>query len=231
MNILITKNNPSKTLYQRSNDSFRYEFKSFINTTLLPNAVRSFDDYTCVGLFSHCAIDWLIKYGLQSLGNCHFVCLSHKQCERLRSAKLKVSVARRGEFSEMTELILEHSCSGKVLILKGDRSIEDVSDRLKMKRSGVDVHIVYKTTLAGESGRVNSKDAVLFYSPTGVEGFLDEGNRIIKGCRVFAIGNTTAKAVREKLKTDVIVSPVQEEAAYIQFVRDELSGRKKQLAV
>lgn len=231
MNILITKYNPSKFLYQRSSDSFKYEFQSFINTTLLPNAVRTFDDYSCVGLFSHRAIDWILNYGLHALRNCHFVCLSQKQSERLRSVNLNASAAEGGTFTQMTELILEHSGSGKVLILKGDRSMEDVSSRLKNKTSGIDVRIVYKTTL--ESGLLNviTADAVLFYSPTGVEGFLKAGNRLRKGSTVFAIGDTTAKAVREKLKTKVIVSPVQEEAAYIQFVRDELSGRKKQLAV
>lgn len=227
MRILITKYNPSMQLYSSKDDAMNYQFHSFIQTEFAPEHLGGFDTYDVVCLFSHSAVDWVLKHACNTFENCRFIALTQKQCGRLKSAGLTANAPEHGVQYEMTALVLEHNGSGRVLILKGDRSMENVSDALSDRGVVVEQRMVYKTVLQPHHVNVRGNDAVLFYSPSGVEGFLKGHNRLQKTCKIFAIGPTTAKAVREKLNTDVTVSPIQEEAAFIEFVRNELSGSKK----
>lgn len=74
--------------------------------------------------------------------------------------------------------------------------------------------VVYKTIMTPREIEKNY-DAILFFSPSGVQSFFSL-NSTNDHTVLFAIGNTTASAIRELSKNEIIVSPQPDKKIILQ---------------
>lgn len=98
----------------------------------------------------------------------------------------------------------------------GDRRREDLPDSLKA--AGWQVHeiIVYQTILTPR--RIDKTyDTIVFFSPSAVESFFSM-NTIEPHIPIFAIGRTTAAAIRQKCSNPVTVSEKPDEQILIRQI-------------
>jgi len=110
----------------------------------------------------------------------------------------------------------------KFLFLRGDKSLRTIPKLLK-EQSIVDEIVVYRTienaideTLKNEIGERLSKnkiDWICFFSPSGVESFVETFSKFsLNDIKIAAIGTTTAKKVAENnLKVEFISSKANAE--------------------
>ena len=92
-----------------------------------------------------------------------------------------------------------------------------------LKKHGVQLEelIVYKTRLTPK--KLDARpDAILFFSPTAVRSFFSL-NELFPETAVFAMGTTTARALKENTGIPVIVSP-EADKAYVLDMAMEYAG-------
>jgi uroporphyrinogen-III synthase len=75
-----------------------------------------------------------------------------------------------------------------------------------LKQAGIKVHekVVYRTMLTPQE-ITRSYDGIAFFSPSTVESFFSV-NKMAPETVIFAIGGTTAAAVRERCDNGILVS-------------------------
>jgi uroporphyrinogen-III synthase len=109
---------------------------------------------------------------------------------------------------ELADAIIKSKTSHAVLHLCGTLRLPVLGD--KLKKAGFDyAEIVVYQTIIQTGKKVNkSYDAILFFSPSGVEGFMEQNN--FGGETVCCcIGKTTAHTLKEKKNTANIILPEQ----------------------
>lgn len=104
----------------------------------------------------------------------------------------------------------------EVTFFCGDKRLDTLPFLLRENNIPVNEIIVYRTqeTPREIKGRY---DGVLFFSPSGVRSFLD-ANRIDSSAVLFAIGNTTAKALEECADNKLIISKIPSKEGVIEEV-------------
>lgn len=106
--------------------------------------------------------------------------------------------------------------SEEVLFFCGNKRLDTLPTLLSEQGITVREYIVYNTTLTPLTVD-KDYEAILFFSPSGVESFLSE-NGVARDTVLFSIGHTTAKALRNRLPNEVIVSPEPEKKQLIETV-------------
>jgi len=103
----------------------------------------------------------------------------------------------------LASIIKDHDVL-EVVFFCGNKRMDLLPELLSLDDIAVHEVIVYHTT---ETPHVATKgyDAILFFSPSGVNSFFSV-NAIAERTVLFAIGNTTANAVKQKTSNEVIVS-------------------------
>lgn len=103
----------------------------------------------------------------------------------------------------LAALILQHEEIKEVAFFCGDMRREELPQILQQNGVGVKELPVYSTRLTPEKVTY-AYDAILFFSPSAVESFFSVNN-IGAGTVLFAIGNTTATALRTKTENTIII--------------------------
>ena len=106
--------------------------------------------------------------------------------------------------AELAETIIGEGWVKAVWFFCGDLRREELPARLR--QAGLEVHevVVYKTRLTPRKiGRVYN--GIAFFSPSAVESFFSV-NTMAPGTRLFAIGGTTAEAIRQRCDNPVTTS-------------------------
>jgi uroporphyrinogen-III synthase len=109
-----------------------------------------------------------------------------------------------GSAAELAETIIGEGWVKAVWFFCGDLRREELPAMLR--QAGLEVHevVVYKTRLTPQKiGRVY--DGIAFFSPSAVESFFSV-NTMAPGTRLFAIGGTTAEAIRQRCDNPVTTS-------------------------
>ena len=99
---------------------------------------------------------------------------------------------------------------GKIIFFCGDHRRDELPAKLAAHHIPVTEIIVYETSLTPKQVSKNY-NGILFFSPTAATSFFSV-NEIKKDTILFAIGNTTAKAIAQHCQNKIIVSesPVKE---------------------
>jgi uroporphyrinogen-III synthase len=102
------------------------------------------------------------------------------------------------------KIIRQQKLSREVYFFCGDKKRNELPELLKQNNIKVNEVEVYTTTILNHS--VEKKyDAVLFFSPSGVQGFF-ENNSGNEKTVLLAIGDTTANEIKKFSKNKIIVS-------------------------
>ncbi len=123
-----------------------------------------------------------------------FFAVGHKTAEGLKEAGIEVSIPENETAVALAEFILAQKIKS-VLFWCGNLRKEELPELLKQHHVAVTELTVYHTGLYPR--RITATyDAVMFLSASAVESFFSV-NELPKGAPVFAIGDTTAHALKE----------------------------------
>lgn len=144
------------------------------------------------------ALKYLMKNGLQVRPEVQLFAVGSKTREALEGLGLDAKIPRIQDGTHLAELIIEEGKSDSVIYFHGNLSRDEMTEKLKAKKINVFEVEVYKTKIKPVSLPNNPVEAVLFYSPSAVEGFKQGQGFIGDLPQLFAIGPTTAEALRQE---------------------------------
>lgn len=119
---------------------------------------------------------------------------------------------------ELRDKILKNKEIESVVFFCGDKRLTNIPEYLPQHGISVQEVIVYKTI---ETSQYIQKDyeGVLFFSPSAVHSFFSE-NTLLTNTQLFAIGKTTAQAIRTYCRNKVTTATYAGQEALMQLVID-----------
>lgn len=159
-----------------------------------------------IALTSQMAVEgWIALAGAWQLQlkDYRFFCISGATSKAAQEQNLLI--AGTGDNAEMlAEAILLDSSVMEVTFLGGNRRLDILPEKLRGRGVEVNELEVYRTELVPVE-LIPPFDAVIFFSPSGVESYLKATP--YRAAAVFCIGNTTGSYAREHGFSNVLVSP------------------------
>lgn len=125
-------------------------------------------------------------------------CISEKQAAILKRIIQSIVPAKEKNSKSLIQQVRNEKRTSATVYLKGNRSLQ-----LKGLET-FDVE-VYQTSLLKPKVK-DSFDSYLFFSPSGLESFVEGDNQIPEQSKIIVIGDTTAKYARNAFTNEVITS-------------------------
>jgi uroporphyrinogen-III synthase len=112
-------------------------------------------------------------------------------------------IATANDASTLADLIIDKEIK-EVVFFCGDQRRDELPAKLKAKNINVEEVVVYSTIATVE--KVSKRyDGILFFSPSAVESFFS-ANQVDSNTILFAIGNTTAETINQKVQNKIIIA-------------------------
>ncbi|RPE09362.1 uroporphyrinogen-III synthase [Chitinophaga lutea] len=156
------------------------------------------------------------SFGFHTAGPtpCHVYCLQGATLAAVEEHMPYLLVAATAANSaELAQKMLAHEVS-VVTFFCGNIRRQELPDMLRANGVGVTEHVVYRTTETPATLE-ETFNGILFLSPSSVRSFFS-ANRLPGHTVCFAIGETTAEALREVTDNKVIVSPTPSMSALLE---------------
>lgn len=168
------------------------------------------------------ALAELMDAGLQVRPEIQLFAVGAKTGEALQQLGLNAKVPRIQDGKHLGRLILEEGRVESVIYFHGNLSRDEMTSQLI--EGGIEVIEleVYKTIINPVSLPKVPVSAVLFYSPSAVEGFKRGQGFDGELPALFAIGSTTAEALRKETSHGVEVAEEPDTEALLRKVADHL---------
>lgn len=189
----------------------------FINGKILNIALTSTNAVDALNSYMHFNDTYLVA-------DWNIFCLSGKTKEAVMNALLlRKNIA--GEASNATELAGEIISKGvkEIVFFCSDKRRDELPTTLKNANIKVHEVIVYETTETPVTVS-NDFDAVLFFSPSGVQSFFS-ANELNEDSVCFAIGRTTATSIatytQNKIINSIIPDPKMMIEEAIEYFKQE----------
>jgi len=169
---------------------------------------------------------WLAQYH-QEIGftpNDKLYCLSKKQAKTLDGLAAQCFVAQQSGVSSLVQKIKEKNTGEVIIYLKGNRSLKLIEDELRLPTYTVKTMKVYNNTLLPVQ---LSKEfaAYLFFSPSGIQSFIEANNELPHRASIFTIGPTTGHKAKSTFSNPVYESSSQDELEFIKSAVDKLNAK------
>lgn len=168
------------------------------------------------------ALEELIENGLQVRPEVKLFAVGSKTKEAIESLGLEASIPHIQDGSHLADLIIEEGKIDSVIHFHGNLSRDAMTDKLRKKGIDVVEVEVYKTIIKPVTLPVNPVGAILFYSPSAVEGFGKGQGFDGELPPLFAIGPTTAEALRQYTDQGVEVAETPDTKVLLKTVADYL---------
>ena len=123
--------------------------------------------------------------------------------------------------AELAEKIIEEAEDTELIFFCGDLRRDELPERLREANFDVDEVVVYQT-IATPHKMKKSYNGILFFSPSGVNSFF-EMNHLPPGTPLFAIGNTTATAIRKRCGNPVFTPDHPDRDELVEMVMNYFS--------
>lgn len=172
------------------------------------------------------ALKRLIKNGLQVRPEVQIFAVGSKTKEALEGLNLEAKVPKTQDGSHLADLIIEEGKIDSVIYFHGNLSRGEVTDKLRSKNIEVLEIEVYRTKIKPVYLPENPIEAVLFYSPSAVEGFKQGQGFDGDLPDLFAIGPTTAEALRKEANTGVEIADTPDTKELLKTVADHLFNKE-----
>ncbi|MES1223555.1 MAG: uroporphyrinogen-III synthase [Bacteroidota bacterium] len=118
--------------------------------------------------------------------------------------------------AELAELIVEEENTDEVIFFCGDQRRDELPDILRSNNIDVTEIVVYHTISVPKKINKNY-NGILFFSPSAVDSFF-KLNKPGKQTILFAIGNTTANAIKKYADNKIIISKTPDKEHMIKEV-------------
>lgn len=172
------------------------------------------------------ALKSLIKNGLQVRPEVQIFAVGSKTKEALEALGLEAKIPKTEDGSHLADLIIEEGKINSVIYFHGNLSRGELTEKLSDRDIEVFEIEVYRTKIKPVSLPVNPVQAVLFYSPSAVEGFKQGQGFNGELPALFAIGPTTAEALRNETDTGVEIADSPDTKELLKTVADHLFNKE-----
>lgn len=120
---------------------------------------------------------------------------------------------------------MEQIAPQRIVFFCGNKRLNTLPDELMNRGFQFEECVVYQTKL--NALKIEKQyDAILFFSPSGVESYWTE-NTIPEKATLFSIGKTTAKTLSGKVKNDVIIAPQPDKHILVQTLIEYYKNKEK----
>lgn len=209
LNILSTRPLKEQLLKQAAELNINIDCKSFIKTTpvlnqYIKNLIFSIASKNITAVFTSMnAVEAVSNMVIGITPPWDVYCLGNTTKELVKKNLKSNIIADAIDATSLATKIITDA-PGEVWFFCGDRRRDELPEKLLTNGIQVQEVIVYKTTAIHHM--INSQfDGVLFYSPSAVESFFSV-NKVGSSTVLFAIGKTTASAIRKFSENEIIIS-------------------------
>ena len=220
--VFIGRNISSETKSWLVSENLSFEEHSFIQIVLkepdfsIFSFIRKKPEQFVVS--SQWAAKWLVKYHSRiEFSNLDSVlCLSEKQkliCNKISDS---IFVAEQQNAQSLARLVGKTNRGEKVIYLHGNLALNVFDKTLESFKIECEKLEVYRN-LPVLKKLENTFDVYLFFSPGGVQNFVNSGNVIPDTSAIVAIGATTAETGNKFFNREIYISKIQEELAAVKF--------------
>lgn len=208
MNILLTRDIEDNMKSKLEEHGINYSVVPFIAISICrldEKTIAHFSDKNLTSLIftSKNAVNGFVHNNLSKIfdsASCY--CVGQKTANRLTDIGFvpKIICNTAQELAEE----LKDRVSEKFLYLKGNISLDVIPNTLAKYGIEVDEIIIYNTTKHNTSIDTTVFDTVMFCSPSAVDAFF-ELNTVSLNTQIYAIGSTTAEAVKNYIQKEVLI--------------------------
>lgn len=143
------------------------------------------------------ALEELMRSGLQVRPEVQIFAVGSKTREALQNLGLDAKIPWMQDGKHLAELIIQEGKINSVIYFHGNLSRDEMTDRLTDEGIEVIELEVYETVINPVAMPNKAVSGILFYSPSAVEGFSRGTGFQDELPPLFAIGPTTAEALKE----------------------------------
>lgn len=173
------------------------------------------------------ALKKLIKNGLQVRPEVKVFAVGSKTKEALEALGLEAEIPGTQDGSHLADLIIEEGKINSVIYFHGNLSRGEVTEKLQNQDIEVIEIEVYQTSIKPVMLPESPVEAVLFYSPSAVEGFRKGQGFGGNLPSLFAIGPTTAEALKKETDQGVEIPDSPDTKELLKTVADHLFSNEK----
>lgn len=187
------------------------------------------DERVSLVVTSTYAAHWLVRFRKHfgSSSRHEIFCLSAKQRDILKKTRMNVRQAPESNTLSLAGLVAANYTGQNVVYLRGDKSLNDLYERLFAFGIRAYEMEVYKNTPI-EKWINEAFDAYLFFSPAAIENYKASGNFPSPKGRIMTAGENTAWAAWKMFPNEVNVSTDQEELSFVKFSVDRIIKKLKE---
>lgn len=171
------------------------------------------------------ALKELMKNGLQVRPEVKIFAVGSKTKEALEGLGLDAKVPVTQDGSHLADLIIDEGKIDSVIYFHGNLSRGELAEKLKAQKIEVIELEVYKTKINPVYLPASPVDAILFYSPSAVAGFQQGEGFHEELPDLFAIGPTTAEALKKESVKSVEVADTPDTKELLKTVADHLFNK------
>lgn len=186
--------------------ALEFEFPEYWDTVLKVINEHRKSDWIFTSVNGVNAIKQMMKNGFQVRPEVQLFAVGSKTQEALQDLGLEAKIPHSQDAEHLADLIIEEGKIDSVIYFHGNLSRDEMPEKLRAKDIEVVKVEVYKTTINPVYLPEEPVDGILFYSPSAVEGFkAGEGfNKSLP--TLFAIGPTTAEALRKETNQNIEIA-------------------------
>lgn len=166
------------------------------------------------------ALEQLMDAGLQVRPETQLFAVGSKTQQALKDLGLESKIPRTQNSKHLAELIIEEGKIKSVIYFHGNLSRKGMTEQLRDEGIEVIELEVYKTIINPVHMPDKPISGILFYSPSAVEGFKKGHGFMGDLPTLFAIGPTTAKALRDETDQAVEVADQPDTEVLLRTVAD-----------
>jgi len=166
------------------------------------------------------ALKEIMNAGLQMRPETQLFAVGSKTKEALKKLGLDAKIPKTQDSKHLAELIIEEGRINSVIYFHGNLSRREMPARLRDEGVQVIELEVYKTVINQVYMPDKPIAGILFYSPSAVEGFKMGQGFSGELPPLFAIGPTTAKALREQTNQPVEIAKQPDTEVLLRTVSD-----------
>lgn len=174
------------------------------------------------------ALKELIDAGLQVRPEVQFFAVGSKTQQALQELGLDAKIPRTEDSEHLAELIIEEGKINSVIYFHGNLSRGTMTEMLQEDDIEVIELEVYETIINPVEMPHVEVGGILFYSPSAVEGFSQGHGFKEELPPLFAIGPTTAKALKEQTDQPVQIAKQPDTEVLLRTVSDYIFNQSEE---
>ncbi|MCW9707062.1 uroporphyrinogen-III synthase [Fodinibius salsisoli] len=171
------------------------------------------------------ALAELMEAGLQPRPETQLFAVGAKTRDALQKLGLNAQIPRTQDGKHLAELIIREGKIDSVIYFHGNLSRDEMTNGLSEEHIEVIELEVYETIINAVHMPENPISGILFYSPSAVEGFARGQGFKDELPPLFAIGPTTAKALKEQTDQHIEIAKQPDTEVLLRTVSDYIFNK------